>query len=142
MADPLAPKDVEALSLLSVFHYVLAGVQALFASFPILHFLLGAVMVFAPKSLGQGGSRFALALMGGFFMAFSGAWMLVGWTLAVCLVLAGRNLTLRKRYLFCLVVAGIEAMLCIPFGTVLGVLTIFVLVRPSVRQAFGVAGNP
>ena len=64
------------------------------------------------------------------------AWMVVGWTLAVCLVVAARSLNQRKRYLFCLVIAGITAAVCMPFGTVLGVFTIIVLLRPSVKEAF------
>ena len=35
-----------------------------------------------------------------------------------------------------LIVAGLECMM-MPFGTVLGVFTIIVLLRPSVRQLFG-----
>jgi hypothetical protein len=40
--------------------------------------------------------------------------------------------------MFCLAMAGIEAALCMPLGTVLGIFTIIVLMRPSVKQAFGV----
>jgi hypothetical protein len=42
--------------------------------------------------------------------------------------------------LYCLVVAGIECIF-MPFGTVLGVFTIIVLMRPSVRNLFGVEGG-
>jgi hypothetical protein len=54
---------------------------------------------------------------------------------AFCVFLAGRNLAQQRRYTFCLVIAG---LLCIfiPFGTVLGVFTIVVLVRPSVKALF------
>jgi len=37
--------------------------------------------------------------------------------------------------MFCLVMAGVECIFT-PFGTVLGVLTIIVLVRPSVKELF------
>jgi hypothetical protein len=40
--------------------------------------------------------------------------------------------------MFCLVMAGI-ACIFMPFGTALGVLTIIVLMRDSVRELFGVA---
>ena len=52
------------------------------------------------------------------------------------MVLAGRYLARRERYTFCLVVAGVECMF-MPFGTVLGVFTIIVLSRPSVKDLFG-----
>jgi hypothetical protein len=52
---------------------------------------------------------------------------------------AGRFLARRKHHLFCLVVAGVECLF-FPFGTVLGVFTIIVLMRPSVQQAFEANG--
>jgi hypothetical protein len=135
--DPVATQDAEYLRLLSIFHYVVAGMQALFASVPIFHFLAGAFMVFGLGVLGHGGERLPGTLVGGFFMAFAGTWMLIGWSLAVCVVVAGRSLAQRKRYLFCLVISGVQAAMCMPFGTVLGVFTIIVLQRPSVKAAFG-----
>ncbi len=126
-------KDAEHLKLLAIFHYVVAGMIALFASFPIIHFVLGAAMVIGSSVARSAGP----ALLGGFFMVFAGAWMALGWSLAICVILAGRSLSARRRYTFCIVVAGCMAAMCMPFGTVLGVFTIVVLVRPSVKEAFG-----
>ena len=50
--------------------------------------------------------------------------------------LVGRGLAQRKRYMFCLVVACVECLF-MPFGTVLGVFTIIVLSRDSVKALFG-----
>jgi len=61
-------------------------------------------------------------------------YILVGF--AVCLALAGRFLAQRRRYYYCLVMAGIACMF-MPFGTVLGVFTIIVLLRESVKELFG-----
>lgn len=58
-----------------------------------------------------------------------------GWTFAALLAIAGRSLNQRKRYTFCIVMAGI-ACFYMPFGTVLGIFTIIVLMRPSVRTLF------
>jgi hypothetical protein len=71
-------------------------------------------------------------------MAVGAGAVLVGWGFAACLVLAGRSLRDRRRYLFCLVMAGLMCVLCNPLGTILGVFTIIVLVRPSVKELFGV----
>jgi hypothetical protein len=133
-----ATQDAEHLLLLSTFHYVVAGMQALFACFPILHFIFGAAIVFFPEKIGDTKGGGPPAFVGLSFMAFAGVWILTGLSLAVCTIIAGRSLAQRRRYLFCLVMAGIEAATCMPFGTVLGVFTIIVLVRPSVKQAFGV----
>mgnify|MGYP000166472252 CR=1 FL=1 len=61
--------------------------------------------------------------------------MLTGWILAVCILLAGRFLARRTHYLYCLIMAGVECLF-MPLGTVLGVFTIIVLDRDSVRQTF------
>jgi hypothetical protein len=103
-----------------------------------LHFLAGAFMLFGPGLSGKNGSGVPAAIVGGFFMTFAGLWMLVCWTFSACVVIAGRNLMGRRHHMFCLVVAGVMAAMCIPFGTALGVFTIIVLLRPSVKQAFGV----
>jgi hypothetical protein len=130
-----ADQDAEHLRLLSIFHYIVAGMMALWGSFPIIHFIIGIFLVlgkFPHGTSGQPGPVFA----GWFFVLFAGAWMLVGWSLAVTTVFAARFLRQRRKYLYCLVVAGVMAATCMPFGTVLGVFTIIVLMRPSVKEAF------
>jgi hypothetical protein len=61
--------------------------------------------------------------------------IVTGWTLAGVIIAAGRKLKRRVSRTFCLVVAGIECMM-MPFGTVLGVFTIVVLTKDSVREMF------
>jgi hypothetical protein len=137
-ANSQASQDAEHLRLLSIFHFVVAGMQALFACFPIIHFAIGALSFFGMGPFGKAGEgRLPGMLFGGVFMLFAGGFILAGWSLAACLVVAGKSLRQRKRYTFCLVVAGIEAAMCMPFGTVLGVFTIIVLLRPSVKAEFG-----
>ena len=142
MTDTSTDQDAEHLRLLSIFQYVVAGMQALFGCFPIVHFVMGAFMVFAPTTFENGKAQAAPAVVGSFFMIFAAAWMLFAWTAAGCMVFAGRSLARRANYLFCMVVAAVETIICMPFGTVLGVFTIIVLVRPSVKEAFQAAGRP
>lgn len=136
MSDP-KQQDAEFLKLLSIFHFVLAGMMALWGSFPIIHLLVGIVVLFGGLGPAKPGEP-SPALLGGLFVLVAGSFMAVGWTLAVCTFLAGRNLARRKNYLFCLIMAGVMAAACTPFGTILGVFTIIVLMRPSVKEAFGV----
>ena len=51
-------------------------------------------------------------------------------------LLTGRFLRRHKHYMFCLVIACLECSF-MPFGTVLGAFTIFVLMRESIKQSFG-----
>ena len=64
-----------------------------------------------------------------------------GLTFAIFLAVAGRRLTQRTSYTFCLVMAGCECLL-MPLGTALGIFTIIVLMRPSVKELFNVGTNP
>ena len=59
----------------------------------------------------------------------------LGWTFAVLILIAGRSIALRKHYMFCFVMACVECIF-MPFGTVLGVFTILVLNRQSVKELF------
>lgn len=63
------------------------------------------------------------------------------WAMAIAIWMAGRCLKRRTAYNYCLVVAAIECTF-MPFGTVLGVLTILVLTRPSVKALFGIQTPP
>lgn len=75
------------------------------------------------------------AFFGWFFVIIASVFILFGLTLA-CLVFAtARCLARRKHHLFCVVMAGVECIF-MPFGTVLGVFTLMVLVRPSVKELF------
>jgi hypothetical protein len=131
-------QDDEHLKLLSVFHYVVGGITALFASFPALHVIVGLIMVFAPFPAEAEGEP-PPELFGWFFVVAGAVMVVIGWTIALVILTAGRFLARRKHHLFCLVVAGVECLF-FPFGTVLGVFTIIVLMRPSVQQAFEANG--
>ena len=114
---------------------------ALFALMPIFHFVAGASLFFGPGLFGPGAGRLFTALGGGFLMVFAGIWMCIGWSLAALLAVAGIYLARQQHHTFCLVLACVEAITCVPFGTLLGIFTIVVLLRPSVRTAFGAGGS-
>lgn len=127
-------QDHEHLKLLSIFHYVVAGITALFALFPIFHLAFGIFIVAAPETFQDGGDA-PPAFLGWLFIGFAVMFILIGWTLAVLIFQAGRNMARRKRYTLCFVVAALECIL-MPYGTVLGVFTIIVLMRDSVKTMF------
>lgn len=132
-------QDEQYLQILSIFHFVVAGLVALVACFPICHFTMGLAMLFA--SLFAGSQETAAepvfpAFIGLFFTLIAGSLILLGWTLAACIALTGWNLNKRRRYTFCLVVACIECIF-MPLGTVLGIFTILMLLKPPVKAMFG-----
>jgi hypothetical protein len=126
-------QDLDQLRLLSIFHFVVGGMAALLSCIPFIHFFLGLAMTAGwLEDVDPAGQVFGV-----FFMVFAGLVILTGWAFAACVINAGRFLGARKRYMFCLVMAAVECIF-MPFGTVLGVLTIIVLNRPSVKRLFGV----
>jgi hypothetical protein len=128
-------QDEDHLRILSVLHYVLAGLTALFSLLPGIYIVLGLLMMFSPQSFGGHGEP-PPAVIGVVFLLLGGGFMLAGFLLAGVVVAAGRFLSTRTHYTFCLVIAGIECIF-MPFGTVLGVFTIVILMRDPVKQLFG-----
>jgi len=127
-------QDEEHLRLLSIFHYVCAGMAALCGCIPIFHLLIGLVLMLKPASFGPAKDQ-PPAWFGLIFVILASIIIFIGWTFAALLAFAGRSLSQRKRYTFCLVIAAI-ACFNVPFGTVLGIFTIIVLMRPSVKALF------
>ena len=126
--------DIEHLRLLSIFYYVKGAISAVFACIPIMHVVLGLIMLVAPQAFGHGNDQ-PPAFVGLLLMFLGGFFILFGWTFAVLVLIAGRCIARRRHYTFCFVVACIE-LPSIPFGTLLGVCTIIVLNRASVRALF------
>ena len=90
-------------------------------------------MILAPETLGGRGAP--PAFFGWFFVVIAVLIMAVIWTMAGLTYVAGRRLGERRSYTFCLVIAGVLCLF-MPLGTVLGVFTIVVLQRPSVKALF------
>ena len=132
-------QDLEHLRLLSIFHYILGGIMACFACIPLIHVAMGLFLMFAPAIMESHSHNPAAnappAFLGLFFVILGGLFVLTGWTIAALTIFAGRNLARRRSHTFCFVVACILC-LWIPFGTVLGVFTIIVLNRPTVKPLF------
>jgi hypothetical protein len=128
-------QDLDHLRLLSIFYYVLGGLHGLCACFPLFHLTVGVLLVSGAFPAPKQGEAIPEAF-GWFFILFASAAILLGWTFAICLIVAGRMLQQQRGYLFCLVVAAI-ACIFMPLGTVLGVFTLIVLLQPSVKELFG-----
>jgi len=127
-------QDREQLELLSIFHYVVAGITALVSLLPLFHLLLGLSMLARAPRAPRGEELFAAAFAW-LFVLFAGAAIACGLAFAGCLAVAGRSLAQRRRHGFCVVVAAVSCLF-VPFGTLLGIFSLLVLTRPSVRALF------
>jgi len=127
-------RNEEHLRLLSIFHYVVSALAALFACIPTLYLVIGLFFLLAPQQVaGKGGPP--PPFIGWFFVIFGSVAILLGLTFAAFVLAAGRALARRKHYMFCLVMGGVECVF-MPFGTVLGVFTLVVLTQAAVKQLF------
>lgn len=131
-------KDLEHLRLLSIFHYVVGAMIALFSCIPIFHLMIGISFLTGdfPNPPNQPNQpEFPIKMFGLMFTIIPLLFILGGWAFAICTIIAGRKLSNRQGYTFCFVVACIMCAI-MPFGTVLGVFTIIVLLRDSVKELF------
>jgi hypothetical protein len=131
-ATPMT-NDLEHLKLLSIFHYVVGGLAALCSLFPLLHLGMGIAMV--TGRMPDAADQPEAVLFGWFFIIFAAGMIVGGVSFALGLVLAGRFLARRVNYIFCFVMAALSCIF-VPFGTVLGVFTMVVLMRPTVKEMF------
>ena len=128
-------KDREHLKLLAIFHFVFAGLA-----------LVGRGLPWCPlppsctrsSRILRCGNRRARPCPQGFLDAFIWFYLFMGVVLLTGLVLnvlSGLFLWQKRNRVFSLVIGGLNC-LQIPFGTALGVFTILVLSRDSVRQMY------
>lgn len=139
---PLTPprrEDIDHLNLLSVFHYVVGALGFLFACFPLIHVTIGWMMIHHPDTMWGNHGAHPPAFAGYLFMVMGSLFVLAGWVMAALTVVSGRMISRRTHRLFSVVIA---AILCafVPFGTILGVFTIIVLSRDSVRHLYANGG--
>jgi hypothetical protein len=134
-------QDEEHLKLLSIFHYVVSGLAALFSLIPVIHLLFGLFFILAPEKLAGKGEVPPPAFIGWFFVIFASVVIFCGLVFAAFVFTTGRFLARRRHYKFCLVMAAVECIF-MPFGTVLGVFTILVLMRESAKSLFAAPRLP
>ena len=125
--------DKDHLKLLAIFHYILAGLTACAGCIPLIHVSIGIAMVTGAFDNGRGPPP--PPMIGVIFIAVGGSFSLGLWTVAVLTLIAGRCLARHTGYRYCFVVAVLEC-LQMPTGTILGVFTILVLSRNSVKMLF------
>jgi hypothetical protein len=127
---PISEDGILYLNLLSRFHYVVSLINGVFC-FYLLVFELGIAL-----SLGQSRQEKNPVQVESLLGVAAVIGVLFVWLAAVCVCtwLAGRYVKQRRHRLFCLLVAAVN---CITFPqTILGVFSILVLSRPSVRLLF------
>src|SRR5262245_8959602 len=130
--------DEEHLRLLTIGHYIAGGLCIAFASMFIFHFLFVVFMAANPDLFATSAGRRG-APPDGVMRVFAvgiGLFILAGWSFGGLTIYVGRCIKRRARRTLTFVVACLNTIF-IPVGTVLGVFTLIVLSRPSVRRLYG-----
>lgn len=124
-------EDERNLDLLGTFHYIVGGILALWSCIPIIHIVIGVSMLAGVFDGNQEPPRI-IALL---FVVLGSVFVIGGWCLVTAIIIAGKRLKRRESRIYCLVLAGVECIF-MPFGTVLGVLTLIVITKPTVIELF------
>jgi hypothetical protein len=138
-------QDTEHLKILSICHYVLAGLCIFPMLYGIFYMVMGVFFGAAMASVPQGRNEPPVFLFGGIFIVIGLVIFVIALTVGLLLFKSGRNLSRHSSYTFCFVIACISCVF-MPFGTILGIFTIIVLMRDSVKalfngQSYGQYGN-
>ena len=119
------------LNLLSIFHFIFGGLKVLFSCVFLIHVAIGVAMLCGAIDGNEAPPKF----VGLLFIFMGSVFILFGWIIATLMIVLGVKLRQRTSRTFCFVAAGIECI-SMPFGTVLGVLTIVLLMKDSVKTLF------
>ncbi len=130
--------DRQHLQLLAIFHYVIGGLSLLGGCFPFVH--LGIGIVFLTGAFDNSETEPVPDFVGVIFIAAAAILIVAMWTWGAAMIYVGRCLTRRRRRTYCMVIAALQCLM-IPVGTVLGVFTLVVLMRPSVQAMFDTADD-
>lgn len=125
--------DRDQIRLLAIFHFITGGLAIFAIGFLILHYLIMS-RVFVSGMHGPHGPQMppeVFKLMTGFYW-IGGLLFAAG---GIANILSGFFLLQRKYRTFSFVIAGLNC-LQVPLGTLLGVFTILVLSRESVRASY------
>jgi len=131
-------QDQEHLLLLSAFHYVLGALTALGSCFFLIYVVMGVVILTHPSALAEPGRAAAdapPAFLGWMLALLGGGATAAGWTYGGLTAYAGTCLRKHKSLTLIQIIAGLNCIQ-VPLGTALGVFTLVVLNRPSVREFF------
>ena len=134
--------DRQYLRLLSISHYVVGGIIGFYPLILIgvlsFIFLTQFFIMAVPEPFPMPSEDLPIRGLLDFLKALTIA--LLGAALAISTILSGRFLSRHKKYWFSFVIACILCLFT-PLGTILGVFTIIVLSRQSVKELYGLSNS-
>jgi len=132
--------DEEHLRLLSIFHYVVGGLGCLFSCMTIFHIVIGLIIIIAPEKMGGHNDEFMPGFAGWMFFIMGATFFIIGQAISIAIIMSGRFISKRINYMYSFIVGCVECMF-VPFGTVLGIFSIIVLSKESVKKIYSPKNN-
>ena len=128
----LTNDDISQLKSLALAHLILGWLGVVFSLFPLIYVAVAVgVLTGLLDNVMPPIAAWLLLVLGITFV-------ILGEVMSICIILSGKHLKQRTGYTFSFVVACVSCI-SVPVGTILGIFTIIVLARPSVKAAFGKA---
>lgn len=133
MTDSVKSSNSDLFTIVSIFHFVAGGFQILLSSIGVIYMALGYMItsgaIDSPKSEPP-------PEILGWILSFAGlVFAVVLLTLGILVLKTGFNLMKKRSRTFCIV---IDAILClmIPFGTIVGIFGLVLLMKPETEELF------
>lgn len=124
--------DIQHLNYLRTGYKINAGILFLIALLPVVHLVVGIGMI---AGMFEGEKDPPPEFLGYFFVFIAVVLIAMFGTLAILNLFAARALGAQKNWIFCVVMAAVNIMFS-PFGIIIGVFSLVVLLRDSVKQLF------
>ena len=85
-------RDTEQLNLLAIFHYIVAGLAAIFSFFPLLYTAVGVIFIFAARhGTAKPGEELPPEFLGWIFAVIGLVLFVIGIAMAIFILIAGRS---------------------------------------------------
>lgn len=129
-------EDTRYLDLISLFHFIVAGMAGLFSCLPLFNLVIGIPMLRGvPYALLQREYFSQQILAPLMFILLPTGMAVIGWMFAIAVALNGYYIKNRTWFKYCMVISSIE-LLFTPFGTILGVFSLVLMTKPNIRMLF------
>jgi hypothetical protein len=136
--EPSTDHDREHLRLLAIFYYIWAGLQSLGGLIGLAFMGVGAFIASSPQVAQTNNPP--PPWFGAIFAGIGALVFVAVEGMAALSFFTGRFLSRRQHHTFCIVISAINCM-SLPLGTALGVFSILVLQRSSVKALFASSGG-
>lgn len=125
----------QSLEMAGIFHYVLAALMVLGGAPALVMMGIGSIAAMGVLSDKPQDMNVGLFAIGMIFFAGPLIYLGLMLALAILTLMTGRRIGRRMNLGFCQMVAGLECLF-VPFGTILGIVTLILLTKEDVRGEF------